>query len=764
MSSALEGVRVLELGHSVAGAMCAMLLGDFGAEVAKVSTPRRLDEDAAPGEAVWDRNKRRVVLDELGNGAGALRGLLLGADICIISSPSHLELLHEGRSGVPTARPSPIVVDVSPSSDSTPWAGGAESAELLGAHSGLALRQYSHNGGPVDLVAPHLLYVQGIWAAACASAALLERRRSGLGQRVTIDGLRGAMVSAPAAFVLDPLEVAPEPPSGPGGRNPFYSRYRCSDGAWIFLAALTSRFQERAVELLGIHEVAADPRLGGDLANALAVSNRSWVREAIGAAFLGRTRREWVRLLEDGGCPVGELAARDGWLDHPQLEAIGMRVEVQDPDRGKVVMPGLPLVLDASPGSIRSAAPSLKERAALDWPPRPAPEGCTIAEEGPLFGVRVVDLGTILAGPLAGSLLADLGAEVVKVEPPSGDPFRHFGFVYNREMRSLAIDLRDATARAALLEVIARADVVIDNYRHGVLEQFGLRRNDLIGLRPDLITFSITGFGDRGPLAAKLGFDPVLQAMSGMMVAQGGDAEPVYLYMPVNDVATAPLVVLGACIALLHRSRTGEGQRGWTSLAGLSAMMQSGELVRFAGREPARLGGRDYEGPSALDRYYRVADGWVRLQAAPAHLGALASALSLDAAVLAQDSSATDALRAALSDRTRAELLGALRTAGVPAAAARTIGDLTSDPALLDAQLLEECAREGAPPYFLPDRYARFSRTERRYRLCSPGLGEHSCEVLREAGVDEATIEGLLSEGFVVQGGPLTYSGSASYK
>src|SRR2546425_11971627 len=144
---------------------------------------------------------------------------------------------------------------------------------------------------------------------------------------------------------------------------------------------------------------------------------------------------------------------------------------------------------------------------------------------------------------------------------------------------------------------------------------------------------SVTGFGEHGPFATKPGFDPVLQAISGMMPAQGGDSDPVLFTIPVNDIAAATLSVLGVCLGVFHRTRTGVGQRVWTSLAGCAAMLQSGELVRFAGRAPAIRGGRDFAGPSALDRFYRVADGWLRLQAADIDRLRVAGVLPMDLSV-----------------------------------------------------------------------------------------------------------------------------------
>jgi crotonobetainyl-CoA:carnitine CoA-transferase CaiB-like acyl-CoA transferase len=248
------------------------------------------------------------------------------------------------------------------------------------------------------------------------------------------------------------------------------------------------------------------------------------------------------------------------------VEAIGMRVELEDPERGQVVTPGNPLTLTRSPNVLARPPPSLGQDDP-EWPPLPDPaaDSDPAAGSGPIYGCRVLDLGTILAGPFAGCLLAELGADVVKVEPPAGDSFRDLGFTYNRGMRSLAIDLRDPRGREAFLELVRRSDVVIDNYRLGVLDRLGIDHAVLERVRPGIVTVSITGYGESGPMSREPGFDPILQALSGMMTAQGGGGEPVFHTIAVNDVAAAAMTVLGVCLALVHRGRTerasGSGRR-----------------------------------------------------------------------------------------------------------------------------------------------------------------------------------------------------------
>jgi crotonobetainyl-CoA:carnitine CoA-transferase CaiB-like acyl-CoA transferase len=375
------------------------------------------------------------------------------------------------------------------------------------------------------------------------------------------------------------------------------------------------------------------------------------------------------------------------------------------------------------------------------------------AGPGPLAGYRVLDLGSILAGPYSGSLLADLGADVIKVEPPAGDSFRELGFTYNRGMRGLALDLSAAAGREAFYQLVRSADVVIDNYRPGVLGRLGADYGPLSEVNPRLVTMSITGFGEGGPLSDQPGFDPILQGMSGMMTAQGGDSDPVFHTIAVNDVTAAALAVLGVCLALHHRERTGQGQRVWTSLAGIAAFMQSGELVRFAGRRPPLQGGRDHRGTSALDRFYPVSDGWVRVQARDRDaLGRLG---------LGDDEGA---LAGWLAGRSRDQAVIELTEAGIPAAAARGLTELPQDAELAAAQAIHLQHRADGSPFYTAGRYAMFSRTQHAAVLTPPGLGEHSRQVLTEAGLDGPAIDDLVSEKVVVEGGPMELTEFFAYR
>jgi crotonobetainyl-CoA:carnitine CoA-transferase CaiB-like acyl-CoA transferase len=764
----LSGLRVLETGEGVACAVAGMLLGDFGAEVLRLeaAAPGAGRRQRDPGFVMWHRNKRLAGLRPFGkNECDLLDRLLASADVCI-AGPGR-EDIESGLTALADRHPRVVFLVMPPYHGAPPWPGEGASSELIAATMGLAMRQSSNDDGPVHSVYPHISYVHGAWAATCAAAALVERETSGAGQVVTVTGAHAALLTGTATFVIDPGAPEVTRPAGPGGPHPMYTTYQCGDGQWLFLGALTAKFQQRAVEVLGLEELPADERLGGVLDRAVLPGNRDWVRALMAGRFRCRPRQQWLDLLEKADCPAGPVLDREQWLDSPQLRAIGMRLAIPAPAGGEVVMAGIPLALTRSPGQVRGLAEAVPEppgsRPAATPGTRPARPPVGAPGKGPLAGVRVLNLGTVLAGPLSGCLLSELGADVIKVEPLAGDPFRVRGFVYNRGMRSIALDLRAPAGRAAFDRLVARSDVVLDNFRPGVLHRLGIGYESLSKVNPGVVCFSLTGFGDRGPLRDKPGFDPILQAMSGMMTAQGGQSGPVFYTVAVNDIAGAVMGALAACLGLLHRSRSGAGQRIYTSLAAMSVFMQSGELLRFEGRPPAEAGGADYRGPSPLRRYYRALDGWVRAEADDdlAAAPAVAAALGADPADPGQ---LAQALAGYAGGTSVSDLVAWLAKLGVPATEARRPGDLTGDDVLMTHEAFHAHRRADGRPFFTPGRWASFSRTQETRKLEPPGLGEHTRILLAEAGLSEAEIDALIGDGAVAIGTPFVVEELVAYR
>ena len=758
---ALASVRVLDLTGSVAGAIAGMLLADLGADVVKMHPPGPAPLAGQPGPLMWDRGKRAVTGDP--SNAGdllALDQLIAGADVLLVGTDgpgvTYRDLTGRGRR---PGEPCFWVVMPPYLLEETPWPGGGESAGLLFAWLGHAWNQSSYADVPVDCVFPLSVHMQGIWAAIVAVALLIGRQRGlTLAPLAVAGGAHGAQLVSPGNFAAGRDEPHVHRTGGPGGTLPNYRTYRCADGEWLFLGAFTNAFIERGLAAAGATWILEDQRVGGNPANLRIGKNLGWITRVLEQVFATRPRDEWLDLLEKADCPAAPVNEPGTWLDHEQVRALGLRMETVSGTGEQVVMPGPLIDLSLTPASV--GGPAAGSRPGITglrpmWPP--AGPSATVATAGaeperrpepPLSGLRVLDLGTIIAGPYVGTLLADLGADVIKVErPPRGDEFRvaHGGRggssfeVYNRDQRSALLDLSPGDDRLLFDRLVASADVVVDNYRAGVARRLGITHHQLADVNSGVVTVSISAFGEAGPLGRRPGFDPIIQAMSGIMRAQGGPDQadsPAFLTVPINDVIAAGLATLGACAALLARARLGRGQHVGVTLCAASCLLQSGFLAQSGGIGTYPAGGRDFAGPGPLDRLYEASDGWVRLAAEPGQLTVLTEAglAPPPGQVEPGDAALAAGIAALLACLPAAEVIARAHAVGVPAVRARQARELTADERLIHHDLLTVTDHdEDGVTWVGPGRWLEMPGLTARTPRDAPQAGEHTETIRREA-------------------------------
>ena len=397
------------------------------------------------------------------------------------------------------------------------------------------------------------------------------------------------------------------------------------------------------------------------------------------------------------------------------------------------------------------------------------------AATGPLAGVRVIELSHVMAGPACGLMLADMGADVIKVERlPNGDDTRRFSahaiggeaaafMMMNRNKRGLAVNLREEAGRAVVRRLAEGADVFVENYRQGSLDRMGIGYEALSVLNPGLIYCAISGFGRTGPYAQRGGYDLVAQGMSGLMsiTGEGPGRPPVKVGSPITDITAGILAAMGVMGAYVHKLKTGAGQLVDTSLfeAGFIHTYWQSAIALATGVSPGPMGSA--HPLSAPYQAIETADGWITIGGANQNNWSRLVTL-LEAPELAEDprfarNDIRLANREALADeltvhfrkRTSAEWLAVLEEAGIPAGPILHMTEVHADPQILARGMVTEVehAKAGRVKTIGPP--VKLSATPPNLRRGAPLLGEHTREVLAEAGYDSAAIEALITEGVV---------------
>jgi crotonobetainyl-CoA:carnitine CoA-transferase CaiB-like acyl-CoA transferase len=375
----------------------------------------------------------------------------------------------------------------------------------------------------------------------------------------------------------------------------------------------------------------------------------------------------------------------------------------------------------------------------------------------PLAGVRVLDLTSYIAGSYAAMMLADLGADVLKVESLEGDSFRELPgfFGWNRGKRSLAVDLKTPEGRSIAERLAAESDVAMENMRPGVADRLGVGADRLRALNPRLVYCSVTAFGSSGPYRDRPGFDPLLQALGGAMALQGGDGPPQFLRMAVTDYYTAALAAQAVLAALVARGRTGEGQHVKTSLLHGVLALQSGDIVAYPGKPP-----RFRETPTY--RLYQASDGeWFFLACGNQSFWAkLCKALNREDLTddprfaswrLRGENRAALAplLEETFRSRPRPEWLALLALHDIPAAPVQTLEEFLRDPVVHHHGMVREYAHPEVGRLRLMGQPLAFSDTPTADPGPPPTLGQHTDDTLKTLGYSPDSIANLRSRAIV---------------
>jgi formyl-CoA transferase len=381
-----------------------------------------------------------------------------------------------------------------------------------------------------------------------------------------------------------------------------------------------------------------------------------------------------------------------------------------------------------------------------------------MVSEGALEGIRVIDLTQVMAGPFCSMLLGDMGADVIKVEPPEGEHTRHEREIapgvsssflaLNRNKRSLALDLKQPEGAEVLRRLAASADVLVENYRPGVAKRLGIDYDTLKSINPRLVYCSISGFGQTGPYASRGGFDLIAQGMSGIMSATGREGgPPVKVGVPITDLGAGLFALFGILCALRARRVTGRGQLVDTSLfeAGLALSAWEAMEYWYTGQVPRRLG--TAHRLSAPYQAFRASDGYFTVGAANDKLWGLFAEM-IDRKDLTKDSR-FDSRGPRLKNRaelekiveeitrtqTRAYWLQKCEAAGIPAGPIYSVAEALADPQAQARGMTQEYLHPKAGKVKTLGNPVKMSRTPAVFSKVPPALGEHNDEILTELGL-----------------------------
>jgi len=753
-SAPLTGVRVVEVslglsevGAGMAASVPGALFRDFGADVVRVQSSRRSTLDAGiEFSRVWDRGKEIVEVGEGADPTDSIAALARDADVLFMTGPEE-SIERRGLVNAELAARNPRLVNVRirPSYNAV---GSMPDLELLvQARAGLLSQIRGHRPGPIfgDLTVASA--GAALSATVAALACLYEREVTGAGGWVETslyDGMLsilpmiiGRVEHASAATVLLWEQQGPSESLS----------YRCADGEYIQLWFGAKGAYEAFLDHMG--EPPSEAGYTADLvAGAMAERSLRWAGK-----FATRDRSFWLEDLagHDFRCePVWRPAdaLRDG-----HVREVGLSLEFDDPERGPLTVVG-PVSHVVPTGGPRNEP----ERPGVDPAPRL------------LSDVRVLDLSAYLAGPVATLILAELGADVVKVEPLAGDVHRNMEPMFaagQRAKRAVALDMKASDAAEVLERLFGWSDVVHHNARLGLAERLGYDELTVRSVNPDVIYSFASGFGTSGPRAPLPANDHLMQALSGIEAAQGGVGQPpTFLVWGAIDVASGWLSAASIIAALFARRRGGAGQSVSTSLVGSALLLKSGAFL--AGDKPVvgPVLDRDQCGYGAAYRLYRAGDGgwfalaipdervWARLCEVVAIDGLPASPPPLRTQLEEEPQTAEALLEDAFGSKPASVWVAELRQAGVPVEPAVEQDRVGFIAGILDDPVNRQLGRVVQFPWGArglveqPGLALRFGPAPRpASRRSIPGLGEHTSEVLASVGFDASQRSALTACG-----------------
>jgi MYXO-CTERM domain-containing protein len=664
------------------------MLADYGADVVWIERPggdpvrQRL-----PGAAsAFNRGKRSVEVDlKDPNQLARVLDLVERADVFVESwRPGVAERLGLGYGSLRARNPALVYVSISGFGEEDPHRDLPGFEPVVQAVLGGMSDQVGHREGPIYVGFPFASIGASYLAVIGALAALLRRDEDGAGRRIATSLVDGALAYNSMMWGETDESVAAMRAAGGPGALPMQATstmrlltrsFECADGLYLGLHTGAVGAFGRAMKVLGLDDRVPPSKDGMDIGVPLTAEQVPIIADEVPEIFKTRPRADWVRLfMEADVCAIEHLRPTEVF-DSPQARHNQMVVEVDDPALGMLEQVAPAAKLDSTPGAVAGPAPVLGEHTeevlstAAGWPAATPAASAARPDTRPLLdGVRILDLGAYYAGPYSSRLLADLGADVIKVEPVLGDQLRGLErpfYSAQAGKRAVAANLKDPDLKRAVEGLLRWADIVHHNLRPGAAERLGLDYGSVEKIRPDVIYLHAPGWGSTGPFALRQSFAPMMSGYAGVTFEVAGRFNPPLPPSGNEDPGNGLLGAVAMLLALLHRRRSGEGQ--YVENPQLNATMTHlAHIVRSTDGSVTGAGLLDplQTGVGPFDRIYQTVDGWVLLLAR--------SEDERDRALKALDVERAedpdlqgDALMAALFERSTAQVLEDMSEAGV---------------------------------------------------------------------------------------------------
>lgn len=723
----LADLRIIEIGEGMAPQVAGLFLAELGADVLKIERPGGDPSRGSARFANWNRGKRSLVLDLDDPAARTLLNeRLAAADVLIHQfKPSRAAELGLDDGSLRTKFPQLVVSGITGSPFGHPDVERSDDELLVAARTGALYENDGYRAGPIVY-----RYPLGRWGAACLCAGgviarLLMRLQTGQGGPAHTSIMQGLLSQLPLLWGRNSRGPMPNPetyPPAPRARTE--QLYECLGGDLLQIMDPTKRF-----------DFALLPSMAELLGEGLDVDTEDGRAEA----FKRRPIEVWLSELQAADLAVEQCFPLGKMLQHEEVVANGYVIEVDDPEFGRTTQPNVPFHANV-PLPQGRPAPRLGEGGQEPWRGERVPLGSRQAPSMPLEGVRVVDFGMFLAGPMATSLMGDLGADVIKVEPLTGDRLRFLHRHYQaaaRSKRSLALDLTKPEAQPILERLVGWAELVHHNMRFKGAAKLGLSEDNLRIINPSLTFSYVSAYGQRGNRTNWPGLDTIFTAMAGWEYENAGAGNlPIFIRQGPMDVLSAQTCFVASMAALYAQRAHGAGITAQSSLLGAAALTQSELLIREDGTltEIDRLDS-EQTGLSPYHRIFQASDDeWVAVAATTsATQAALHQLLGPDPATFADVARRMDS----------GAFLTELESRRIPCdlvASTDAMNRFFDNPVNLEHGLVWALENPLYGVVEQPGAFWNFVDTPMKPRFACPDIGEHSEEILLERGFHEKEI------------------------